>query len=923
LRRPIRLRPRAPIGALAAVAALALPAALAAQPAAAQPTAARPTAAPAPQASAPRPALDSVRLAALKRDAARLVDSMATLSQQMVDQVFSYGELGYQETETSKYLTGVLRKHGFQVTEGASGMPTAWVARWGSGKPVIALGSDIDGIPQASQKPGVAYRDPVVDGAPGHGEGHNAGVPLNVTAAIAVKRLMEREKLPGTIVLWPGTAEELVGAKAYFVRDGMFKDVDAVLFSHVGDNLGVSWGSQASNGLVSLEFKFRGSAAHAAGAPWRGRSALDAVELMNVGWNYRREHLRTQQRSHHVVRDGGDQPNVVPTTASVWYYLRETTYPGIMNLWSVADSIARGAALMTGTTYEGVRVLGAAWPQHFSKPIAEAMHRNIQQVGLPRWDAADHQLARGIQREVGATPRGLDTALAKIGEHVREEDKRGGGSDDIGDVSWVVPTVTLRFPSNIPDLPGHHWANAVAMATPIAHKGVTAGAKAQAMTLLDLLTTPQLVTDAWTYFRDVQTKDQKYIPLVRPQDRPATELNAPIMARYREQMRKFYYDPAKHRTYLEQLGVKYPMVREGPTPAATSPSSPPPSGGPSGGGRAVGRHAVTVVQFARFGPPAEVLDVVEAPDPGEPGPGEALVDLVAAPINPSDLYTVHGTYGIKPPLPAVPGYEGIGRVAAVGAGVEHLAEGDRVLLTSASGTWRSRLMLRAAPLFALPPGDDLQLAMLGVNPPTAFLMLEAFVALEPGDWVVQNAANSGVGAALVAVARARGLRTVNLVRRERAAEQVRTLGGDVVVVEGPELRERVHAAVREAGGDPARLRLGVDAVAGRSAGRLMRCLAPDATLVNYGALSGEPMQVDGRDLIFLESTVRGFWLARWFQRAPRAEQARVMGEVAQLVASGALHMPVEATYPLGEVRQACAHAARPERDGKVLLVGDR
>jgi aminobenzoyl-glutamate utilization protein B len=344
----------------------------------------------------------------------------------------------------------------------------------------------------------------------------------------------------------------------------VFSDVDAVLFTHVSDNLTTSWGSQASNGLVSLEFSFRGNAAHAAGAPWRGRSALDAVELMNVGWNYRREHIRYQQRSHYVVTDGGDQPNVVPTTAKVWYYLRETDYPHIMGLWQMADSIARGAALMTGTTYEGVRVLGAAWPQHFSRPIAEAMYRNIQQVGLPTWDAADQTLAKGIQRETNDASyvaRGLDTALAKLGENVPEEQKRGGGSDDIGDVSWVVPTVTLRFPSNIPGLPGHHWANAVSMATPIAHKGVVAGAKAQAMTMLDLLTKPQLVADAWTYFRTVQTKETKYTPLIRPQDKPVTTLNAATMAKYREQMRKFYYDPAKYRTYLDQLGIKYPTVR--------------------------------------------------------------------------------------------------------------------------------------------------------------------------------------------------------------------------------------------------------------------------------------------------------------------------------------------------------------------------
>src|SRR5262245_60376663 len=235
------------------------------------------------------------------------VEGMAKQSQVMVDMVFSFGELGFQEVETSKYLTGILRKEGFKIDQGIAGIPTAWIATWGSGKPVIALGSDIDCIPQASQKPGVAYRDPMIDGAPGHGEGHNSGVPLNITAAIAVKRQMERNKMPGAIKIWPGVAEELLGGKAYFVRDGYFKDVDVVLFTHVGNNLSVTSGPASATGLVSVEYNFKGESAHAAGAPWRGRSALDAVELMDVGWNFRREHLRTQQRSHYVITNGGDQ----------------------------------------------------------------------------------------------------------------------------------------------------------------------------------------------------------------------------------------------------------------------------------------------------------------------------------------------------------------------------------------------------------------------------------------------------------------------------------------------------------------------------------------------------------------------------------------------------------------------------------------
>jgi aminobenzoyl-glutamate utilization protein B len=508
-----------------------------------------------------RPALDSVRLAALKREAVADVERMAVFTQQMVDQLFSFGELGFQEFESSKYLIGVLRKNGFTVTENVSGMPTAWVATWGSGKPVIALGSDIDGIPQASQKPGVAYRDPLVEGAPGHGEGHNSGQAVIITAAIAVKKIMERDKLPGTIKIWPGVAEEQLGSKAYYVRDGVFKDVDVTLFTHVGDNLATSYGDDPGSGLVSAEFSFLGETAHAAGAPWRGRSALDAVELTDIGWNFRREHLRPQHRVHYVIRDGGDQPNVVPRTASVWYYFRETDYPHIKELFDLGRTMAEGAAQMTGTRLERVRILGSAWPRHFNRPVAEAMDRNIHQVGLPQWSEADQTMARAVQKEIGARVSGLDTTLDKLGQGISPDENRGGGSDDIGDISWVTPTVTLRYPSNIPNLPGHNWVNAIAMATPIAHKGATAGAKATAMTLLDLVGQPALVDSAWSYFRNVQTKDQKYIPFISAADTPPVELNANIMAKYRDQLKRFYYDPAKYPTYLEQLGITYPTVR--------------------------------------------------------------------------------------------------------------------------------------------------------------------------------------------------------------------------------------------------------------------------------------------------------------------------------------------------------------------------
>jgi len=505
---------------------------------------------------------NEARRDALKAQAAKAVDSMATFTQQMVDQIFSYGELGMQEFETSKYLTTILKKNGFTIQENVAGMPTGWVARWGSGHPVIALGSDIDDIPQASQKPGVGYHDPMIEGAPGHGEGHNSGNPLNVTAALAVKKIMERDHIPGTIVLFPGVAEELMAGKAFFVRAGVFKDVDAVLFAHVDANLGVSYGQSAQNALLSAEFKFRGQSAHAAGAPWRGRSALDAVMLMGQAWEFHREHMQLAQRSHYVIKDGGDQPNVVPSTASIWFYFRNIDYPTTMEMFDAAKRMAQGAALMTDTKVDTIRILGSGWSGYFNKPIAEAMALNMDKVGLPTWDEKDQTLARGIQKELGVPTVGLSSQMQGLGGGVDERQRTGGGSDDIGDVAWNVPTVTLRYPANIPNLPGHNWANAIAMATPIAHKGTTAGAKVQAMTLLDLLLSQTLVSDAKDYFTNVQTKDVKYKPFITAADQPPIELNRETMAKYRDQMRKYYYDPAKYKTYLDQLGIKYPTVRQ-------------------------------------------------------------------------------------------------------------------------------------------------------------------------------------------------------------------------------------------------------------------------------------------------------------------------------------------------------------------------
>ncbi len=495
----------------------------------------------------------------MKKDGFAEVDKRRKLTQEIVDSVFSFSELGFQETETSRYLTGVLEKNGFKVERGVAGMPTAWVATWGSGKPVIAFITDIDGIPKASQKPGVAYHDPLIEGAPGHGEGHNTGNAVNVTAALVLKDLMMRNKISGTLRLLPGVAEELVAAKAFYVRAGLFKDVDAVLGCHVDSELATHYGQGEKNsGLVSVQYSFHGVAAHAAGAPWRGRSALDGVELMDIGWNFKREHLRTEQRSHYVIVNGGDQPNVVPSEASVWYYFRELDYPHIKELFEAGNKMADAAAAMTNTTVTR-RIVGSAWPEHFNKVIAEVQQKNIEMVGMPEWSDDDQTLAKALQKEIGAKVEGLKHKVKPL---EAPKESRGGGSDDVGDISWNVPMVYLNYPANIPELPGHSWPNAVAEATPIAHKGSTTGAKVQVATALDLLLQPQILQQAWDYFHTVQTKDVKYEPLIGPDDKPAIDLNKERMAAFEPALKKYRYDPSKYPTYLEQLGIKYPTVRQ-------------------------------------------------------------------------------------------------------------------------------------------------------------------------------------------------------------------------------------------------------------------------------------------------------------------------------------------------------------------------
>lgn len=322
------------------------------------------------------------------------------------------------------------------------------------------------------------------------------------------------------------------------------------------------------------------------------------------------------------------------------------------------------------------------------------------------------------------------------------------------------------------------------------------------------------------------------------------------------------------------------------------------------------------VQYKEFGNPTEVLHTVELPQ-DKPGPGDALVTIEAAPIHPSDLLTVSGDYGLRPSLPTTPGQEGVGRIAELGEAVSGLNQGELVLLPLGTGTWRSHIKLPAEQLVPLPDsGDPLQYSLMSINPLTASLLLSEVVALQPGDWVIQNAANSSVGHYLVALARQRDIKTINIVRRGGGVDRaIRELGGtEVIVDKGQDLSAEIQSIT---GGDP--VRLGIDAVGGETTTALANCLSPGATLVNYGALSGAPCQILPGQLIFRDIRLQGFWLVNWLRDTPATQVRTQLAELARQVQSGRLQAEIGGSYPLERIKDAARHAMQGSRDGKVIL----
>jgi NADPH:quinone reductase-like Zn-dependent oxidoreductase len=324
------------------------------------------------------------------------------------------------------------------------------------------------------------------------------------------------------------------------------------------------------------------------------------------------------------------------------------------------------------------------------------------------------------------------------------------------------------------------------------------------------------------------------------------------------------------------------------------------------------------VQFSRLGPAADVAELVDVPDPSPPGAGEILIETLASPINPSEFLSFEGRFGATAPqLPAFAGGEAVGRVAVIGEGVSHLKVGDRVLTQYAGrGSWRERILTRADGMFALPEEiGTLQLAMLAVNPATAWNMLNNFVRLKPGDWVLQNAGNSSVGYNVIRLARHLGAHSVSVVRRDDQVEPLLAKGADAAVADGADLPARIADAV---GGAP--IRLAFDAVAGAATRQLANAVAPGGTVVIYGILSGGRSELNATDVLFRDVSIRGFWLTAWFRTTPHADKRKLYQRLAAMMTDRTIEIPIEATYPMREVKQALAHAARPHRTGKILLL---
>jgi aminobenzoyl-glutamate utilization protein B len=442
-----------------------------------------------------------------QQDLLRYLDGLRPELVAVNQDVWAYAELGLQEHRSAARLAGVLKKAGFTVRAGVANMPTAFVAEYGAGKPVIGILAEYDALPELSQKAG-GRREPALGGGSGHGCGHCALGTAAVGAALAVKRAIDKQQIKGTIRLYGTPAEETVIGKVYMTLDGQFKDLDACLHWHPGTKNKVLYGS--TKALVSAKFTFTGLPAHASGSPHKGRSALDGVELMNVGVNYMREHVKETNRVHYVITRGGGAPNVVPADAQVWYFVRANAHEDAEGQFDWVKDVAEAAAKMSRTKV-AVQIDTDCHEIIPNRPLSDVLARNFRLVGPPRFDKADLDLARQLQEPLRAD-FGLKEAKPlndTIEEVPAKPEPAEGGSTDVGDVSWHVPTSgigTACFPAGSP---GHSWQNTAAIGSPMGHKGMLVAAKVLALSAVDLLQDAKALEEAKADFR-TRMKGRKY-----------------------------------------------------------------------------------------------------------------------------------------------------------------------------------------------------------------------------------------------------------------------------------------------------------------------------------------------------------------------------------------------------------------------------
>ncbi len=473
--------------------------------------------------------------AAKKRAIAYLSkDEVITKFGQISDAIWSYAELGMQEFKSSALLIKTLEDEGFTIEKNVAGIPTAFIASWGEGKPVIGVLGEYDALPMLSQKARVPVRDPLIAGAPGHGCGHNMMGTAASAAVIAVKNSMEKDNIKGTIRFYGSPAEETIISRPYMVRAGVFDDVDAVIDNHSSTNMGTGFGV-SGNALISVIFTFTGKTAHSAGAPWDGRSALDAVEIMNISTNFLREHLNYTHRLHYVTIEGGEAPNVVPDRASVWYYVRNTD-DRLIDMYDRVVNCAKGAALATGTTLAEIRVLTGVHQRHANRGMAELLQSNIELIGLPEWNEEEESYAMALQKELGKKESGYPKEINKLREPLSVQ--VGGGSSDVGEVTLIAPCATLRFPGGVPGMIFHHWSTVASFYGSSAWKGLNTGAKVMAATALDLFTQPATLAAIQDEF--VKYSEKNPFKSFLPEDaQPPLDLNRELMEKFRAELEKF------------------------------------------------------------------------------------------------------------------------------------------------------------------------------------------------------------------------------------------------------------------------------------------------------------------------------------------------------------------------------------------------